>query len=307
MSKLISFGNYSSNTSPQKNAEHPSIEFMQFEEGTEIEETLFATNIIFVTEGSFFLSYDHFLNIEIKAGKIILLPPGSHFIVRAATRMSFFVFRIKENIPFLKECDNESKGVYTEGLSMIEVNPGIQFFFTQLENNIAGGLIEEDYLVLKTKELIYLICTFYTKEEFNRFFSPLFSPDSRFHHFVLSNYRSVKTVRELADKYNCSVSNFEKKFRRSFGMPPHQWMQKKKVNTLYQDISLTDKPLSEIAKEQMFPSLSQFNDYCKKHFGYPPGKMRKLASLFKEELNRAEGGKMDKIKKKVKREKQGVS
>jgi len=52
---------------------------------------------------------------------------------------------------------------------------------------------------------------------------------------------------------------------------------------LYHEINATSKPLRQIAKEQKFLSLPQFNDYCKKHFGYPPGKMRKLASIFMPE------------------------
>ena len=111
----------------------------------------------------------------------------------------------------------------------------------------------------------------------------LLSKDARFHEFVLRHYRKVKTVREFAELCNSSVSNFEKRFNKAFGMPPHKWMQQKRVNQLYHEISATDKPLSQIAKEQRFLSLSQFNDFCKKHFGYPPGKMRRLAFMFQKE------------------------
>lgn len=286
MSKLLSSEYILHDTDRHPYAGLPSIELVNFEEGYKKEEVIFTTELILVLKSSFFLSYDHFLNLEIEEGKIILLPPGSQFTVRAEQPVSLLIFRVKAPVPFL-EADTKEKDDFT----VLDIKPGIEGYLNLLLNSMEEGLMQEEYLNLKSEELIYLMRSLYTKREFNSFFSPLLSPDSRFHHFVLTNHHQVKTVKELADRYRCSVSNFDKKFRRVFGMPPHRWMQQKKVTLLYREINLTDKPLRDIAAEQQFLSLSQFNDYCKKHFGYPPGKMRRLASLFHGEKQPVKEGK----------------
>jgi len=123
-----------------------------------------------------------------------------------------------------------------------------------------------------------LFRAYYTKEDLAVFFSPVLTNTTEFSNFVLQNYRKVKTVRELARLYSCSISSFDKKFKKAFGISPYKWMQERKVSLIYHEIYATHKPIKQIAEEQQFMSLPQFNDYCKKHFGYPPGRMRKAVA-----------------------------
>jgi len=285
MNKLSFQGSLISSISPTtKKQEKPSIEYVQFEAEQNKEDTLLFTEIMLVTEGKFLLSYDHFLNKKINKGEIILLPPGCHFTVRTETCASVLIFRFKEAIKFSEGYDmhrlSVGKNPLTDHINTLDSIPGVETFVSFLKDNIQNGLCEEGYLKLKTEELLYLLRSYYTAEKLEEFFLPLLSPDARFHQFVLRHYRNIKTVREFADLNNCSVSCFDKRFRGVFGTSAHQWMSQKRVDLLFHEINATDKPLRQIAKEQRFLSLPQFNDYCKKHFGYPPGKMRKLTSIF---------------------------
>jgi len=265
----------------------PSIEYIQYETGQTKEETLNLTEIVLITEGQFLISYDHFLEHKIGERKIILLPPGSHFTVRAETHACVFIFRMKEAIRLCERYGVNKipieKTPSDRKLNCLDMKPMIISFISFLTDNMKGGLCYEEYLRLKAEELLYLIRSYYTAGELRDFFLPLLSTNVQFHQFVLSYYRKVKTVKEFATLNNCSVSNFDKKFRETFGTSAYQWMQQKKIDLLYHEINATSKPLREIASEQKFLSLPQFNDYCKKHFGYPPGKMRKLASMFHSE------------------------
>jgi len=282
-------GNFSTISIPTKKQEVPSVDYVQLKAGQKKEGTLSSTEIILVTEGEFLLSYDHFLDKKVNTGKILLLPPGCHFTIRAETSVSVLIFRIKEAI---RLCEGYSinqiavkKEIPENELNYLDIKPSIENYISFLKDNMEGGLKHEEYLKLKTEELFFLLRSYYTAEELGRFFRPLLSSDVQFHQFVLRYYRDIKTVREFAALSNCSVSNFDKKFRIAFGTSAYQWMQQKKVELLYYEISATDKSLGQIAKEQKFLSLPQFNDYCKKHFGYPPGKMRKLSSMFRAEKN----------------------
>jgi len=274
---------------PAKKQEPFSIDYVHLKAGQKKEETLSSTEIIFVTEGEYFLSYDHFVDQKIPAGKILLLPPGCHFTLRTENHASAFVYRIKEAIRF---CERYSINTITskkdnpdKELHFLDAKPVIKKYISFMKGCMEGGLKHEEYLKLKTEELLYLLRSYYSSEELEMFFQPLLSSDVQFHQFVLRYYREVKTVKEFAELNNCSVSNFDKKFKGAFGTSAYQWMQQKKVNLLYHEINATNKPLRQIAKEQRFLSLPQFNDYCKKHFGYPPGKMRRLASMFRVEEN----------------------
>lgn len=257
--------------------EFKHIEFHELLIGKTEQVMLNHTEIIIVTRGSILISYDHFSEREIKEGKIILLPAGCYFSVRTQTFASCCVFRIKEAIRH--NLDKKEKPRFVYNLDTIEVNKAIMNTLYLLKENIQQGLDSLEYLKLKTEELLFFIQAFYSEDERFAFYYPLLSGNARFADFVLRNYRSVKTVREFAQLYNCSVSCFDKKFRKTFNSSVYQWMQKKKVSLLYHEIIDTDKPIRQIAAEQNFLSLPQFNDYCKKHFGLPPGKMRKQSAV----------------------------
>lgn len=286
MDNFFYFGQRSSTFVATSENEPLTVEFSRKQPGESTEQRLSLTQFIIVIEGSFEISYDHFFNREVKAGQILLLAPGCHFTAKTSLGFSAFIFRQKDHLRFSDEFtfddredseDNSHQDLHT--LNMVRE---IALFLSLMKENMENGLMNEDYFYVKNRELLFLMNTYYGKDELSSFFYPLLSPDARFTEFVLQHYRDVKTVRELAKLYDCSISCFDKKFRKAFGTSTYQWMQQKKVNLLYHEINATDKPIKQIAEEQMFLSLPQFNDYCKKHFGYPPGKMRQLALLFKE-------------------------
>jgi len=284
MSKLFLFGESISTINPIHKIELPSIELIQFEAGNKKEGTLLFTEIILVTEGGFFLSYDHLFDHKVEKGKIILLPPGSHFTVRTKTRASALIFRVKDVIQFNKDYFRTiNKATSANELNSLIIKPEIENFIFLLKGYMIHGLSHEIFLKHKSDELLYLLQFYYKEKELIEFFSPLLSPNAHFYNFILQNFRNIKTVREFADKYNCSVSKFGKKFQDTFGTTAYRWMKDRKIASLYYEINTTNKPLRQIAKEQMFLSLPQFNDFCKKHFGYPPGKMRRLAFMFSQE------------------------
>ncbi len=263
--------------------ENPACDIVDHSEGQKWSNTLLLGEIIIVRKGAISLSYDHFLNHRFVQDKILLLPPGCHFQAMAERESILFVFRIihsptlYENYP-LKQLNEELKGITVSNqIHTLDVIEPIVNLLNALDYNINNGLRCSYFLQQKVNELILLLRAYYPKEELINFFRPILLNSSRFTNFVLQNYRCVKTVKELASLYACSMSNFDKKFRKAFGMAPYQWIQERKVKTIYHELYMSDKPLKQISEEQGFKSLPQFNDYCKKHLGYPPGKMRKIA------------------------------
>ncbi len=198
--------------------------------------------------------------------------------------VTLFIFKLREAV---RLCENfsidqlktERDGdIFSNQINTLEVNDPIEAFLWPLHTNIENGLRCSIYLQQKIEELMILLRAYYPKEELATFLNPIFSNTSEFTNFVLQNYRKAKTVKDLADLYSCSISCFDKKFRKAFGIAPYKWMQERKVSLIYHEINVSTKPIKQIAEEQKFTSLPQFNDYCKKHFGFPPGRMRRLVS-----------------------------
>jgi len=266
------------------NRQYPAVGYIEHPAGHYSQRSLVQGEIIIVTEGSFLLSFEHFFDRAIGQGEILLLSPGSKIKAKTEAGVSAFIFRLNgeerlcDNYPF--ECLNGEKPDFEYDLNTLRINNMTKDFLTFFQRNYRNGLRCTQFLEMKVKELLLLFRAYYPKEDLAAFFYPLLSNDSRFMNYVLQNYQGVKTVGEFAAKYGCSVSNFEKKFRFTFGVTPYQWMKERKVREIYQELNTTNKKISQIAKEQKFLSLPQFTDYCKKHFGYPPGKLRRLAGLF---------------------------
>lgn len=261
----------------------PLVEYVTYPMQHAWEEHLAETAIIFILKGSLSLTYEHFLGIKVSRGKIILLPPGCHYKAHTAEGCVAFVFRLSQIDHFcdrfslerlaLEEVDQERD---LQVLNMTEI---IENYILDLHGHHMQGLRCHMYHEIKVKEFFFLLRAYYPKKKLAGFFRPLLSNDCKFMNFVLQHYKKVKTVYEFAELYQCSVSSFDKKFRHTFGMAPYQWMIQKKIGTLYNEINTTDKPFLQIAKEQKFSSLPQFTDFCKKHFGYSPSKMRRLAAV----------------------------
>lgn len=262
------------------------VDYVDYSEECIREETLSHCEMIFVLSGNVYLSYDRFLDCKVGAGKAFLLSTGCSFKMRVEKGSALILFRFREIVSFcgrasLKELLWTPSEPATD-LFLLEVKPTIEAYLSQLKENMIQGVLTAHFFEIKTEELFYLLRGYYTNEELSLFFQPLVSEDVSFSHFILTNYRNVKTVKDFASLYMTSLSSFERKFKQVFGMSPYHWMKEKKVQLIYHELNVTNKSIKQIAEEQNFPSLPQFNDFCKKHLGFPPGKIRKLGVLFSE-------------------------
>jgi AraC-like DNA-binding protein len=125
------------------------------------------------------------------------------------------------------------------------------------------------------KELFFLLRAYNTKEDLADFFSPLLTDDMDFYNFVLNNYQSIKTVKELAFLADYSLTGFEKRFKKVFGMSAHQWMKNQLSSSLYHEISCSRKSFTEISDMFGFSSSAHLSNFCKAVFGATPSAIRR--------------------------------
>lgn len=79
---------------------------------------------------------------------------------------------------------------------------------------------------IKLKELFWNIRFYYSRQELANFFYMIIGRSQDFKSKVLNNYKSCRTVKELASACDISLSAFKRQFSAEFGEAPAEWMQK---------------------------------------------------------------------------------
>jgi len=259
------------------------VEVLRFHKGYEWGYTVKHTEVVFVLEGEFFISYDSFLGSALCQGQMLLLHSGVQFKATTTEGVYLFIIHLHDmahlcdRIPF-SALIREDKTL-DKRLPSLTIKPVISTYLHLFLEAFSTGLHCSQFLELKVKEFLFLLRGYYSKKELSFFFRPVMNRDIPFAAFVLDNYKSVKTVTEFATLYSCSLSSFDKRFRIAFGTSAYQWMLKRKVDLLYHEINTTTKTFRQIGEEQGFLSLSQFTDFCKKHLGEAPSRIRQKKNI----------------------------
>ncbi|MDL2255139.1 helix-turn-helix domain-containing protein [Parabacteroides sp. OttesenSCG-928-K15] len=262
-------------------SEQSLIEKVIKKQGEEWHVNIYGYDLIFLIDGELILSYDRFIEREIPNEEFLLISPGSHLLARAKQDVFLLVFHLSDSVFLRKllssDIQSDNLETSTQGVNsdILPVGAHVKRYLSSLLQSISSYSYCNSYYQIKINELYYLLFKHYSMEELIVFFHPILNPNLSFKDFVLTNYHKATNIQELASLCSYSLSGFEKKFRRVFGMSAYQWMKERKNNQIYHEIHLTDKPFKQIADEQGFLSMPQFSDYCKKHFGLPPGKLRK--------------------------------
>jgi AraC family transcriptional regulator, exoenzyme S synthesis regulatory protein ExsA len=88
--------------------------------------------------------------------------------------------------------------------------------------------------------------------------------------FMLSNFHFNVPVEKFARLTGRSLAGFKRDFLKTFGMPPRQWLQEKRLTEALHLIEKKNKKPSAIYLDLGFESLSHFSHSFKKKFGKAP-------------------------------------
>lgn len=239
------------------------------------------TWIIYVIEGRLRFSYGEHSNKIMNKYQMALFPSGLQTEILTEAYSHVIAIRINEHIQ-LYDCFpnitlDEDKSARGKGhsLTLLTGNEVINNYMLTLDTYIKEGIFSENLFEYKIKELFYLLQQYYTKSELFDFFYFYLTNDLGFSNMVKAYSNKAKTVQELADRANYSLSGFHKRFKRVFGISAYQWMTEQKSKNILHEIISTTKSLKEISDEYGFSSPSHFNDFCKSHYQKTPGAIRK--------------------------------
>jgi AraC-like DNA-binding protein len=88
--------------------------------------------------------------------------------------------------------------------------------------------------------------------------------------FMLNNFHFNVTTEKFAQLTGRSLAGFKRDFQKTFGTPPRQWLQDKRLNAAKYLIETKHQKPSAIYSELGFESLSHFSHSFKKKFGKAP-------------------------------------
>ena len=268
--------------SQYSNTKEQKIEIVKIAKGDTFQLFSEQTQMVFATKGTFHLFCKKVNNKRIKTGELVLVPLHRPCVLTALDDVTMLVMKLTTNIVFcermsldllLGHINGNSKD---EGIGWLKPHRRIMDFATSLlDCHVNDDINCSYYFDLKIRELFFLIRVYYDKKHVFNFFKPIYSGDFVFSNDIFKNLNHVKTVKELAETLNYSLSGFEKKFKRVFDMSPYQWMQEQRAKKIYHEINCSKKTFTEIAFEYGFSSPAHFNDFCRTYFNDTPGGVRK--------------------------------
>lgn len=96
----------------------------------------------------------------------------------------------------------------------------------------------------------------------------------RVRRFLDSHHREPITLRMVAEQLRVSEYYLAHVFKQEFGVPPMQYVMKRRIGEAQGILMHTETPIAEIADTLGFSSICHFNAMFKKYTGTPPERFR---------------------------------
>lgn len=264
---------------------NPIVEVISVEKDELWENLPLGNKLIFLLDGEISFSFGKFTNCRIRKDRIIYLPGGYRFVCKGLESSTFIVVCVQGHTYFCE--DYHFKDLEKMSISMprypnqaiiepatLEINEAMARYLESLLQYIGAGAKCKSFYQIKIKELFYIFRWFYPKEALIDFFQSSLRGGSQFTTDIMNNWAKYKSVGDMAEAMNYTVSGFEKRFKRVFGVSPYRWMINQKAERIFHQVRMTDLTFKQISSDFGFTSLSRFNDFCKTNFGKPPGYIR---------------------------------
>ena len=178
-----------------------------------------------------------------------------------------------DDLPHLFQKIKKRKTTYFQQVNnsdmLMEYVKGLLFYINNPQ------LAIEELLILKIRELFILLANSDDSKKIQTLIENLFCDlDFQFKKVIEQYYYSNLNLEELAHLCRMSLSTFKRKFKKTFGVPPHQFMLGKKLEKSLELIKSTSLPLSEICLRSGFKEYSNFSIAFKKKYGTAPSTFR---------------------------------
>lgn len=158
----------------------------------------------------------------------------------------------------------------------ISIEPLMKSFIESINYMLDNPkLADENLVITKLKELLLLLSKSENAHSINAFVNSLFVPyEYNFNEIIQQNIYSNLSLPEYAHLANMSLATFKRKFNEFYKASPAKYILQKKLEKSVQLLSHRTKPISEIAFECGFETISNFDKAFKKQFEKSPTEYR---------------------------------
>ena len=166
-----------------------------------------------------------------------------------------------------------------DGCALLRAAPWTRAVFAVLDTLPMGE--QGRYCLLKTVELLYLLCTRSTLLEDGTEAVCLDSYLSRIvaeiHTYMENHLEEKLTIEAMSHKFHISPTAFKSCFRRLYGQPVHRWLQSLRLRRAAELLYASPMSILQIAQAVGYEGVSQFNVAFKNRFGVTPRQYRKMS------------------------------
>lgn len=158
----------------------------------------------------------------------------------------------------------------------ISIEPLMKSFIESINYLLDNpALADENLIITKLKELLLLLNKSENAGSINAFVNSLFvAYEYNFNEIISKNLYSNLSIPELAHLCNMSLATFKRKFTDFYHESPAKYILQKKLEKSVQLLGHKSKPISEIAFDSGFESISHFDKAFRKHYFKSPTEFR---------------------------------
>ena len=224
--------------------------------------------------------------LEINSSESVLLNCGNYFadLIQNASSGTCEIYAVhlypdllkeiyKNEIPsFIKESNTKqfAKKLASQSIISHFINSLIFYF----EN---PGLVTDELLVLKLKELMLLLLQTHNSETIIKLISSIFTPrQASLNDIIQTHLFSNFSVGELAVLAGRSISSFKREFHLLFNDTPANFIKEKRLDKAESLLKFADYPVTEICFQIGFNDMSHFTRTFKKRNKLSPLAFRKI-------------------------------
>ena len=257
-----------------------AFKYIEVQEGTHVyEPKLHYNNVVILIEGECVISCNQYNNRKVSSSEMVLLPRGA--LVDAHTqkdcKLLLFSFgRVRNvcDVNMLETYYNLHRDIRYDFVPLKvrhPLNEYIELLVFCLKNGMNCAHLHE----IKHKEFFLYLRGFYTKKEVVQLFYPIMGNKIKFRDMIQENYIKAGSVEEMIRLLRMSKNAFYTKFTKEFGMSPKQWMLKQIRHQVFVKAAVPGITIKELIDLFNFDSPVQFNRFCIREFGCPPGELIK--------------------------------
>lgn len=235
--------------------------------------------LIYVTKGTKILHLSN-RDITIKSGDILFLKGGEYLMSEVLDEYyEAFIFFYSDKLlsNFIDKYNIDLQSIEKKDkVFTINSTPQLQNIILTILPYFENNSIENKNIVILKFEEIFLniLNNNNNHKKFKNFLKLVYSDDEYFRTTLENRYEEFDTIKDMAEYFKISESNFRDKFKMVFDTTPKKWVLSKRLQKAKLLLEQSDLNVSEVCIKVGFYNISWFIQSFKKKFGITPKKQK---------------------------------